>query len=140
MRSFVIGFIIVTAIFSSAKDRETIEQLEARAAAAEPGKQSKLYLELSEREVQQADQEYNSNVEQAKSFMEKAIESAEKAADASVQTGKNLKQVEIGLRKLSKRLEDLSRSWAVEDRAPIKAAIQTIDAARSKLLDRMFKK
>ena len=140
MRKFVFGVVLITTLFALGKEPETTEQLKARAEAAQPDKQPKLYLELAERQVNDADHAYNTDVERAKSIMEQAIQAAEKSGEMSVQTGKDLKKIEIGLRKLSKRLDDLSRSWALEDRPPLKAGIQKIESARTKLLDRMFKK
>lgn len=140
MRKFVFGLVLMTTLFAVAKEPETTEQLKARAESAERDKQPKLYLELAERQVSDADHAYNTDVEGAKSIMEQAIQAAEKSGETSLQTGKDLKKIEIGLRKLSKRLDDLSRSWALEDRPPLKTGIQKIESARTKLLDRMFKK
>ena len=140
MRRLLIAVILVSSLFALAKDPETTEQLKARAAAAEENKQPKLYLELAQRQLTDADQAYNTSADQAKAILDEAIQSAQKAAETSVKTGKDLKKVEIGLREIGKKLDNLSRSWALDDRPPIKDGMQKVDEARTTLLNRMFQK
>ena len=61
-----------------------------------------------------------------------------KATDAATSSGKHMKQTEIGLRELSKRMHDVATSLAVEDRPPLREAMGTIEELRSELLARMF--
>jgi len=140
MRTLIITILLGTAVLALAKDAETLDQLKARADAADKHKQTELYAELSRRQIEAADQQYNTNVDQAKSLLEEGVQSAEKSAQACLDTGKNLKKVEITLRKIENRVKEMQPSWAFEDRQPFPAAIKRIDDARSKLLDRMFRK
>ncbi len=140
MRKLIIALVFGTAILAFAKDKETIAELQTRAAAAEKNKQPELYAELARRQVDAADEMYNDKPEQARLVLEMGIQSAEIAAKASLETGKHLKKTEINLRELSHRLEEVKASWAFEDRDPVKAAIQRVETARSSLLDRMFTK
>jgi hypothetical protein len=119
---------------------ETIEQLQARAQAADTRKQVELYAELAARQLEAANQQYNSNIEQAKTLFLDAAHSAELASQAALNANHKLKQTEIKLRELSHRMADIRRTWAFEDRAPIDPAIQRVETARNKLLDRMFQK
>jgi hypothetical protein len=145
MRRLLIAIFAGTALLAPwlamAKDKpETIEQLQARAQAADKRKQIELYGELADRQIDAADRQYNSNVEQAKSLFLEAAHSAELASQAALDANHKLKQTEIKLRQLSHRMADLRRTWAFEDRAPVDPAIQRVETARNKLLDRMFQK
>ncbi len=140
MRKTLIAFLIFSALLASAKEPQTIDQLKARLQSADAKKQIELYMELATLQINEADKTYNSDAEKAKQLMEEGTQSAEKAGQGSVDTGKHMKQIEIDLRKLEKRMEDIRRSWAVEDREPIEPEIKRVEAVRSKLLDRMFRK
>ncbi len=61
-----------------------------------------------------------------------------KAADAASASGKHLKQTEIDLRKLSKRMHDIAETLAVEDRPPLLKAVDDLEQIRADLLARMF--
>lgn len=140
MKLFLIALIVLTSLFALAKDKETIEQLQSRAESAEPKKKPKLYAQLADRQIEQADHLYNNDIEAAKKMVADGVESALLAAKNAIDTGKDLKHTEIRLRKLNDRIGDLQRSWAFEDRQVLKSGSEKIDEARSKLLDRMFKK
>lgn len=141
MRKLILVMLVCGfALIALAKEPETIEQLKARAEAAEKKKQPELYAKLAKMQAEAANDAYNTNVEQARTLIDDAAKSAEKASQASIETGKRLKKTEIDLRQLGNRMEDIARSWAFDDRAPAKSAIQRVETARSKLLDRMFSK
>jgi len=128
------------ATIATAKEPETIDQLKARAEAAEQNKQPELYSKLAKMQAEAANDAYNTSAEQARKLMEETAESAEKASGASLATGKRLKKTEIDLRQLHKRMDDIGKTWSFDDRAPVKADMERVEAARSKLLDRMFAK
>jgi len=142
MRKLALAVMIGAAWFCLAaqKPGETIDQLKARAAASDKSKQVELYSELSKRQLESANELYNTNAEQARDRFLEAVKSAELAAQASLDSNHRLKQTEIKLRELSHRMSDIRKTWAFEDRAPLDPAIQRVEAARTKLLDRMFKK
>lgn len=140
MRKTVIALILGIALVAAAKDKETIEQLQERAAAAEKGKQAELYAKLAAMQLDAANNIYATNPDQARTFLEQSTDSAEKAAQASIDSGKREKKTEIDLRKLGNRMEDVIRTWAFDDRAQVKPALERVESARSKLLNRMFQK
>jgi hypothetical protein len=141
MRKLVVAVIIFgIALAASAKELETIDQLKARAAAAEKNKQPELYSRLAKQQLEAANDVYETHADVARNLMAESAESAERAAMASMESHKREKKTEIELRELAKRMDDIGRTWAFDDRAPVKAAIQRVETARSKLLDRMFQK
>ena len=139
MRTLVIALILGTSLIAAAKEK-TMAELKEEIAKADDKKQAELYAKLAAMQVEAANDVYNTNVEQARSMVEQATDSAERAASASLEAGKREKKTEIDLRKLENRMEDVIRTWAFEDRSRVKACIDRIETARSKLLDRMFKK
>jgi hypothetical protein len=141
MRKLVTAAIILgIALVASAKEAETIDQLKARAAAAEKNKQPELYSRLAKMQLEAANSVYETHADSARNLVVDSADSAEKAAMASVESKKREKKTEIELRELAKRMDDVARTWAFDDRAPVKSAIERVETARSKLLDRMFQK
>jgi hypothetical protein len=142
MRKLPILLIVGLALLARAADKvpPTIEQMKAKAASAEKSKQPQLYMELAQVQLESSNDLYNTNVDQARELFLDAATSAESASTAALESNKKLKQTEIKLRELSHRMADIRRTWAFEDRAPLDPAIQRVETARNKLLDRMFKK
>ena len=142
MRKLLIAVFIGIALFSAAKEKpaETIEQLKARAESADKKKQIDLYADLAQRQLEAANDAYNTNIDRAKTLFTASAKSAELAAQAALDANHKLKNTEIRLRELSHRMSDIRRTWAFEDRAPLDPDIQRVEAARNKLLDRMFQK
>jgi hypothetical protein len=140
MRKLLITFVLLTSLPAVAKKPETIEELKNRLQSADRNKQVELYMDLAELQIELSDKTYNTNIEEAKKLLEEGTQAAEKSGQASLETGKHMKEIEIDLRKLEKRMEDIRRSWALEDREPIEPQIKRVEAVRSNLLDRMFRK
>jgi|tagenome__1003787_1003787.scaffolds.fasta_scaffold20687645_2 hypothetical protein len=143
MRKLLILVVVGISLAALAKDKvpESMDELKARAAATtDKNKQVELYVELSKRELEAANDVYNTSADQAKSLFEGSAESATAAARLAIESNHKLKQTEIKLRELSHRMNDIRRTWAFEDRAPLDPAIQQVESARNKLLDRMFQK
>jgi DNA-binding transcriptional regulator YbjK len=142
MRNLLAATLLAIAVSTIAADKppETLEQMKAQAAAAEKSKQVDLYIELARRQLEVANNLYNSSADQARDMFLQSAESAEHAGQSALDSNHHLKQTEIKLREISHRMSDIRRTWAFEDRAPLDPAIQRVEAARNKLLDRMFKK
>lgn len=142
MRKLLILVMLAAAVASFAGDKpqEPIDQLQARAAAADKKKQVDLYMDLAQRQIETANDAYNTNADQAKKLFDDAAKSAIVAAQAALDANHKLKRTEIRLRELSLRMSDIRKTWAFEDRAPLDPSIQSVEAARNKLLDRMFQK
>lgn len=142
MRKLLILVMLAASVppLAADKPRETIEELQTRAAAADKKKQVDLYMDIAQRELESANDVYNNNADQAKKLFEQAGKSAVTAAQAALDSNHKLKQTEIRLRELSFRMSDIRKTWAFEDRAPLDPFIQSVEAARNKLLDRMFQK
>jgi len=118
---------------------ESLPALKARADAAHGGEQAKLCLEYAHRILEDTNALFtNGDVDKAQREVSEVVEYGRKAAEVASSSGKHLKQTEIDLRKLSKRLHDIAETLAVEDRPPLLKAVEDLEQIRSDLLARMF--
>jgi len=118
---------------------ESTPELKARADAATGGEQAKLCLEYAHRQLEYADNFFNhGDVEKGHAEVREVVDYAHKAARAASASGKRLKETEIDLRKLTKRMHDIGESLAFEDRDPVRKAVDEIEQIRSELLVRMW--
>ncbi len=118
---------------------ETASQLKARADAAHGAEQAKLCLEYARLQLEQANALFtNGDVDKAQAEVREVVEYARKGADAASSSGKQLKQTEIKLRKVSERMHDVGESLAFEDRPPVRQAVEEIEQIRTDLMIRMW--
>ena len=124
----------------AAKD-ESLDQLVARAESARPEDRPALYLEIARQKADTADQFYHSsNPEEGTATLRDVVTFSKKAADASIETGKKLKNTEIGLRKMVEKFRDVKHTVAFEDQAPIQQTMDELEKMRTDLLSAMFGK
>ena len=140
MRTRVSSLAIV-ALFASLAlaASESASELKNRADAASGGEKAKLCLEYAHRQLEDADALFNQGEgDKALGDVREVVDYCHKAADAASSSGKHLKQTEIELRKLSKRMHDVGESLAFEDRDPVRKAVDEIEQIRSDLMVRMW--
>jgi tetratricopeptide (TPR) repeat protein len=140
MRARVLNLVIAAVVaVGVAAASDSPAELKARADAAHGGEQAKLSLEYAQHQLEDANALFTKgDVDRAQGEVVEAVEYSRKAAEAASSSGKHVKQTEIELRKLSKRMHDIGASLAFEDRAPVNQAVEQIEQIRSDLLDRMF--
>jgi len=130
---------IVLTLAPLAPATDSPAELKARADAATGGTQARLCLEYAHVQLAAADYLFNQGeVEKGQADIREVVDYARKAANAASASGKHLKETEIDLRKLSKRMHDIGESLAFEDRDPVRKAVEEIDQIRSELLVRMW--
>jgi hypothetical protein len=124
----------------AAKD-ESLDQLMARAESARPEDRSALYLEIARQKAEAADKLYQTgNAEAGNAALQDVLAFSKKATDASIDTGKKLKNTEIALRKMAEKFRDIKRTVAFEDQAPIQQTMDELEKMRTDLLSAMFGK
>lgn len=64
---------------------------------------------------------------------------ADKAREASAKSHHKLKQAELMMHKSARRLEEIEKATAVENRPAVDAVVKKLDALDDYLLDRVFK-
>jgi hypothetical protein len=120
---------------------ESLDQLMARAESARPEDRPALYLEIARQKADAADKLYNAgNPEAGSADLQDVLSYSKKAADASIDSGKKLKNTEIALRKMAEKFRDVKRTVAFEDQAPIQQTIDQLEQMRTDLLAAMFGK
>lgn len=130
---------VVFALTGLAPATDSPAELKARADAATGVTQAKLCLEYAHVQLAAADGLFNQGeVEKGQADIREVVDYAHKAANAASASGKHLKETEIDLRKLAKRMHDIGESLAFEDRDPVRKAVEEIDQIRSQLLVRMW--
>jgi hypothetical protein len=138
-RLATITALLVLPLLAAGLTEPTLQELVTRAEAARPQDQPGLYVDIAEREFKAADQLYTEGkVEEAAAAVRNIVTYSERAHDASVQSGKRLKNTEIALRKLSSRLSDLKRTLNFEDQAPVGTAAARLQRLSDDLLAQMF--
>jgi hypothetical protein len=124
----------------AAKD-ESLDQLMARAESARPEDRSALCLEIARQKAEAADKLYQTgNAEAGNAALQDVLAFSKKATDASIDTGKKLKNTEIALRKMAEKFRDIKRTVAFEDQAPIQQTMDELEKMRTDLLSAMFGK
>jgi hypothetical protein len=120
---------------------ETLDQLIARADSARLEDRPALYLEIARQKAETADHLYQAgNAEAGNAALQEVLTFSRKATQSSIESGKRLKNTEIGLRKMVEKFRDLKRSVAFEDQAPIQQTMDELEKMRTELLSAMFGK
>ena len=129
----------LAAATTASRESESPEKLRERAEAAKGGERAKLYMRAAEETVEEANGKFDSgDVEQAHGQVKQAVGDADRATEAARSSGKRLKNTELELRKLVRRLSDIERTLAVDDRGPVHQGIERLQELDRSLLDRMF--
>jgi hypothetical protein len=136
----ILAVLLASTIVCRAAD-EPLDALMRRAEQATGGEQVKLYAEVARRQLHAAGDLFTAgDVQKARRAVDEVVTYSEKAGAAARISGKRLKETEIAVRKISKKLTDINRTLNVEDRPPVQAAIDKLEDIRSQLLAHMFRK
>ncbi len=132
---------VASAVSAPVPDQAGIEGLKAKVQTAKGDEKGNLCLEVAERQISAADKLYNDGkVEEAQAAIQDVISYATQAGDIFAQSGHRLKNSEIAMRKMIHRLTDIKHTLASENQPPVQAAIESLERARTELLNRMFGK
>jgi hypothetical protein len=117
----------------------TIDELKGRAASAAVGERPALCLEVSERQLKEADQLYASGDNaKAEAALSDVAKYSELARDYAIQSHKHEKQSEIAVRKMTRKLADLKHSVAHDEQKGVQDTIDRLQHVRDDLLAAMF--
>ena len=118
---------------------ESLDELKTRADNAHGGDEAKLSIEYAHAELEHANDLFTQgNVDQAQSAVSSVMTYVRKGTSAARSSGKRLKQTEIELRKLEKRMKDIAESLNLDDRPPLLKSVDEIEQLRAGLLAAMF--
>jgi polyhydroxyalkanoate synthesis regulator phasin len=138
-----VALLLVFVIAAGARLFAGEEPLDKLIARAEAGgdRQSELYVDVARRYAEEANQLLTSgNADKAQDNIKNVVSYADKARVTVGRSEGRIKQTELKMHKLQRRLEEVARAADVEDRPPITAAAEHVQELRSELLDLLFKK
>ena len=134
-------FLLAAAGVALASKDLSLQELEAKAEAARLEDRPQLYVEIAQQQLTAASESYKAGkAEQARAAVDDVVLYAGKARDASIQSGKKLKNTEINMRKMAAKLRDLKHTLNFDDQGPVQAAADQLESMRSDLLSHMFSK
>lgn len=135
----ILLFLAVSALTALGAEKETLEQLIARANSASTSQQPDLYLEIADREAKLGIDAYKANKpDDGHSAVQQVVTYAGKAHDNVLKSGKKLPHTEIKIRRLSARLRDLKQNVDADQQAEVQAAVDKLESFRTDLLKAMF--
>ena len=139
MRNTVpIVMLLLLALAAPAEDK-TIDQLKTEAERADSGQQGRLYAEIADRLVTVADKQFTDGESvKGHSTVQEILAYANKAHDLAIQTRKKMKETEKDLRQCRRRLENMRRTLAAEDRPAVEEVEKQLEQLTESLLESMF--
>jgi len=139
MRSTFTIVILLLLGLTAAAEEKTVEQLKAEAEHAEPGQQGRLYAEIAEKLVAVADKQFT-DAESVKGHVtvQEILQYATKAHDLAIETRKKMKETEKALRACRRRLENMRRTLAAEDRPSVESVEKQLEKLTEEVLESMF--
>lgn len=134
--------IILAAIANATPHAQpTVEELKAKVSSANTGEKAKLCMQIAEKQLTETDKLYASDdAEKAQTALSDVVTFSELARDYSIQSHKHEKQIEISVRAMTRKLNDLVHSLSHTDQEPVKNALQRLERVRDDLLTAMFPK
>jgi len=138
-RWFSCGVVVLALAGAALAATESTAELKSRCDASSGGDQARFCLEYARRELAEADNLFNQGeVEKGQAAVREVVESAHKGANAAATSGKHVKETEIDLRKLAKRMHEMGETLSIDDRDPVRKAVDELEQIRSDLMVRMW--
>ena len=126
---------------ASATKESSVEELKARLATASAGDRPRLCVEIAERQLTSANKFYaDGEAEKGQAALTDGALFSEAARDNSIQSGKRLKQTEISVRLMARKLTDLKHRVTHDEQTAVQGTIDRLQKVRDDLLAAMFHK
>ena len=137
-KSFSI-IIVLLLSFAAGAEQKTVDQLKTEAEHAEPGQQGRLYAEIAEKLVAVADKQFTDGESvKGHATVQEILQYATKAHDLVIESRKKMKETEKSLRDCHRRLENMKRTLAAEDRPKVEAVEKQLEKLTEDVLESMF--
>jgi hypothetical protein len=139
MPKFFSIIILLALSLSASAEQKTVDQLKAEAEHAAPDQQGRLYAELADKLVAVADKQFTDGQSvKGHATVQDILQYATKARDITIQTRKKMKETEKSLRDCHRRLENMKRTLAAEDRPRVEAVEKQLEKLTEEVLESMF--
>ena len=133
--------IVLAGKTATARTELTVEELKARVSSANVADKAKICVEIAEKQLVATDKLYAADdMEKAQASLTDVVAFSELARDYSIQSHKHQKQIEISIRSMTRKLNDLMHVVGHEEQGPVKEAIKHLERVRDDLLVAMFPK
>jgi stress-induced morphogen len=139
MTKFLSIIVLLSLWLAAGAEQKSVDQLKTEAEHAEPGQQGRLYAEIAELLVSVADKQFT-DAESVKGHatVQEILQYATKAHDLAIETRKKMKETEKSLRECHRRLENMKRTLAAEDRPRVEAVEKQLEILTEDVLESMF--
>jgi hypothetical protein len=137
------GIVLLIGVLSTSafSQKETVAQLVDRAKTVSVDHQPDLYIRAAEQELKIVTQLYNDGkAEEAAAGLNDVVAYSDYASDTATKSRKRVKNIEIGLRKMTEKLRDVKRTLNFEDQPAVQTAMDHMENLRTNLLALMFGK
>jgi hypothetical protein len=119
----------------------TVEELKARLVSVATGDRPRLCVEIAEQQLKSAKKSYaDGESEKGQAALTDVAVFSESAGDSSIESGKHLKQTEIAVRLMTRKLNDLKHTLTHDEQSAVQATIDRLQRVRDGLLAAMFHK
>jgi succinate dehydrogenase/fumarate reductase-like Fe-S protein len=138
MPKFLSIILLALAVIASA-EQKTVDQFKAEAEHASPDQQGRLYAEIADKLVSVADKQFTDGESvKGHATVQEVLQYATKSRDLTIQTRKKMKETEKSLRDCHRRLENMKRTLAAEDRPKVEAVEKQLEKLTEEVLESMF--
>lgn len=139
-RSALIGLLVACFAATAVVGKDlTIDELKARLTSTQIGDRPRLCLQIAERQLDSASKSFAADEgDKAKAALTDVVTFSELARDYAIQSHKHLKQTEIAVRTMARKLNDLKHTVTHDDQPAIQDAIDHLQRVRDDLLLTMF--
>jgi hypothetical protein len=132
---------VVAAASAAPRTEPTVDELKARVSSANVGDKAKLCIQIAEKQFAETDKQYAAeDIPKAQATLTDVVTYSELARDYSIQSHKHEKQIEISVRTMARKLNDLVHTLGHDEQTPVKDAIDHLQRVRDDLLASMFPK
>ena len=129
--------LLLLSVAASARRRDPLTEAEAEHASAD--QQGRLYAEIAEKLVAVADKQFTDGESvKGHATVQEILQYATKAHDLAIETRKKMKETEKSLRECHRRLENMKRTLAAEDRPRVEAVEKELERLTEEVLESMF--
>ncbi|HSK46267.1 MAG TPA: hypothetical protein VLA83_20525 [Candidatus Binatia bacterium] len=131
--------VLLSFVFAASAEQKTVDQLKAEAEHAAPDQQGRLYAEVADKLVAVADKQFTDGESvKGHATVQEILQYAIKAHDVAIQTRKKMKETEKFLRECHRRLENMKRTLAAEDRPKVETVEKQLEKLTEEVLESMF--
>ena len=131
--------ILLSLAFTANAEQKTVDQVKAEAEHAAPDQQGRIYAEIADKLVAVADKQFTDGESvKGHATVQEILQYATKAHDLTIQTRKKMKETEKSLRDCHRRLENMKRTLAAEDRPKVETVEKQLEKLTEEVLESMF--